>query len=218
MNSEQIYDIAVSFAGEQREYVRTTVTACKARGLRVFFDEDKTNEWWGKNFIQEQRRAYSSQTRFFVPFFSSDYLAKPIPMDEFSSAMMTAVKLGGGYILPVIIGNADVPPELLHPHIGYLRSEHFTAEQLADELVKKVRSAERAGQPEANVGKVVGDALKARLPKVTPANYSKYGELDKIFDLLAKRFQASAGQLRGSGFMCNVSARGDSITRSESVV
>ena len=212
MNSDQIYDIAVSFAGEQRGYVRETVAACKAKGLRVFFDEDKTNDWWGKNFIQEQRRTYSSQTRFFVPFLSSDYLAKPIPMDEFASAMMTAVKLGDGYILPVIMGKADVPAELLHPHIGYLRSEAFTPDQLADELVKKVKSAERTGQPEAPVGKVVGDALQVRLPKVTPSAYSKYNELDRIFDHLAERFQAGAQQLDGNGFMSNVRVRDDSIT------
>jgi hypothetical protein len=212
MNSNNIYDIAVSFAGEQRGYVRETVAACKAKGLRVFFDEDKTNDWWGRNFIQEQRRTYSSQTRFFVPFLSSDYLAKPIPMDEFASAMMTAVKLGDGYILPVIMGNADVPAELLHPHIGYLRSEAFTPDRLADELVKKVKSAERTGQPEAPVGKVVGDALQVRLPKVTPSAYSKYNELDRIFDHLAERFQAGAQQLEGNGFMTNVRVRDDSIT------
>jgi hypothetical protein len=211
MGSNQIYDIAVSFAGEQREYVRETVAACKTKGLRVFFDEDKTNDWWGKNFIQEQRRAYSSQTRFFVPFLSSDYLAKPIPMDEFSSAMMTAVKLGDGYILPVIMGNADVPAELLHPHIGYLRSESFTPDQMADELVKKVKSAERTGQAQASVGKVVGDALRVRLPKVTPSTYSRYDELDKIFNHLAEQFRAGALQLRDNGFMCNVRVRDDSI-------
>jgi len=212
MGSGQIYDIAVSFAGEQREYVRQTVAACKVKGLRVFFDEDKTNEWWGKNFVQEQRRAYSSQTRFFVPFLSSDYLAKPIPMDECSSAMMTAVKHGDGYILPVIMGNADVPPELLHPHIGYLRSEAYSPDQLADELVAKVKSAERAGQTEANVGKVVADALRVRLPRVTPSTYSKYDELDKIFYHLAERFQAGTRQLRDNNFMCNVRVRDDAIT------
>jgi hypothetical protein len=84
------YDLAVSFAGEQ------TVRACGELGLRVFYDRDVGNEWWGKNFIREQRKVYGSQTRFFVPFISSEYLAKPIPMDEFSSAMMTAVKQGDG--------------------------------------------------------------------------------------------------------------------------
>ena len=122
MASTHVYDIAVSFAGEQREYVRQTVASCKAKGLRASSTKIRPTTG-GKNFIQEQRRTYSSETRFFVPFLSSDYLAKPIPMDEFSSAMMTAVKQGDGYILPVIMGNADVPVELLHPHIGYLRSE-----------------------------------------------------------------------------------------------
>lgn len=126
--------------------------------------------------------------------------------------MMTAVKLGDGYILPVIMGNADVPAELLHPHIGYLRSESFTPNQPADELVKKVKSAERTGQAEASVGKVVGDALRVRLPKVTPSTYSKYDELDKIFNHLAEQFQAGALQLRDNGFMCNVRVRDDSIT------
>ena len=60
-----------------------------------------------------QRTAYSSQTRFFVPFLSTEYLSKPIPMDEFSSAMMTAVKQGDGYILPVLVGDVRVPADLL---------------------------------------------------------------------------------------------------------
>lgn len=109
------------------------------------------------------------------------------------------------------MGNADVPADLLHPHIGYLRSEKFTPDQLADELVKKVKSAERIGQPEASVGKVVGDALKVRLPKVTPATYSKYNELDRIFDHLAERFRADVQQLDSNGFVSNVSVRDDSI-------
>ena len=120
------YDIAVSFAGEQRDYVAQTVAACQALGLRVFYDKDKNNSWWGKNFIREQRTVYSSRTRFFMPFISAEYLSKPIPMDEFSAAMMTAVKQGDGYILPVLMDDAEVPPDLLHPHIHYLRARDYT--------------------------------------------------------------------------------------------
>jgi hypothetical protein len=76
--SAEIYDLAVSFAGEQRTYVEQVVRACQRRGLRVFYDRDMNNEWWGKSFIREQRKVYSSRTRFFVPFLSSEYLAKPI--------------------------------------------------------------------------------------------------------------------------------------------
>ena len=53
MSGEDIYDLAVSFAGEHRTYVERTVRACEALGLHVFYDRDKNNEWWGKNFIRE---------------------------------------------------------------------------------------------------------------------------------------------------------------------
>jgi hypothetical protein len=52
----QVYDIAVSFAGEQRPYVEATVNEAKKLGLRVFYDNDMNVEWWGKNFIVEQRK------------------------------------------------------------------------------------------------------------------------------------------------------------------
>lgn len=93
--------------------------AGQARGLRNFYDRDKGNEWWGKSFIREQRAIYGSQTRYFVPFISAEYLAKPIPMDEFSSAMMTAVERGDDYILPVVIGDVRISPDLLPPHTHF---------------------------------------------------------------------------------------------------
>ena len=70
------YDLAVSFAGEDRDYVEQTVGACGDLGLRVFYDRDMGNEWWGKNFIREQRKVYGSQARYFVPFISTEYLCK----------------------------------------------------------------------------------------------------------------------------------------------
>jgi hypothetical protein len=177
MNSDQIYDIAVSFAGEQRDYVAQTVTACKALGLRVFYDKDKNNDWWGNSFIRDQRVVYSSRTRYFVPFISAEYLSKPIPMDEFSAAMMTAVKLGDGYILPVLMDDVEVPAELLHPHIGYLRSRDYTPSQLAEQIQQRVGAASKAGQAPAELGTVVSEALAVRMPKITPDSWSKYTEL-----------------------------------------
>lgn len=125
MDDEQ-YDLAVSFAGEHRDYVERTVRACQSLGLKVFYDRDKNNDWWGGNFIREQRAVYSSKTRRFVSFISSEYLSKPIPMDEFSAAMMTAVKQGDGYILPVLMDETVIPIDLLHPHIHYLRAKDYT--------------------------------------------------------------------------------------------
>lgn len=210
--TDKPYDLAVSFAGEQRDYVANTVAACKARGLKVFYDKDKNNDWWGGNFIREQRSVYSSQTRFFVPFISTEYLAKPIPMDEFSAAMMTAVKQGDGYVLPVLMDDVRVPTDLLHPHIHYLRASEYTPEELANQLAQKVGSSRQTGTPPTELGPVVERALQLRLPKVVPDQWSKYEELDRVFDLLATRFAEGAPQLRASGFICTVRPSHDRLT------
>ncbi|MGH3220488.1 MAG: TIR domain-containing protein [Streptosporangiaceae bacterium] len=213
MSSEnKIYDIAVSFAGEHRVYVEQTVEACGKLGLRVFYDRDMSNEWWGKNFIREQRKVYGSQARYFVPFISTEYLSKPIPMDEFSAAMMTAVKQGDGYVLPVLIGNVQVPPDLLHPHIHYLRAADFTPQQLAAQLQARVGHAEASGQETRNIASVVQEAMELRLPKVVPTDFSKYEELGVAFEYLGEQFTAAAPRLRTTGFICTVNRNQDRIS------
>ena len=203
-SSADRYDLAFSFAGEHRDYVEQTKNACERLGLKVFYDRDKNNEWWGKNFIAEQRRIYGALTRYFVPFISTEYLAKPIPFDEFQAAMMTAVKRGDGYILPVLIGDVQVPPELIHPHIHYLRTEHYSPADLAYEMQQRVGSASDARQQRRDIGEVVQEAIELRLPKVVPATFSRYKELQVVFDFLGAQFQAAIPRLDERGFVGTV--------------
>ncbi len=212
IGSEMNYDLAVSFAGEHRDYVEQTVRACEELGLRVFYDRDVSNEWWGKNYVREQRKVYASQTRYFVPFVSSEYLARPITMDEFSAAMMTAVKQGDGYVLPVLIGDVEIPHDLIHPHIHYLRARDHTPEQLAAQLQARVKQAETSGQEARNITTVVQEAMALRLPKVVPTDFSKYEELQVAFEYLGDQFQAAAPQLRTQGFICTVSRTHDRVS------
>lgn len=206
------YDVAVSFAGEHRAYVEAVVDAAKALGLRVFYDRDMTNELWGQNFLTAFRKVYSSQARFFVPFISGEYLAKPYPRDEFSYAMLGAVERGDGYILPVLMDDSEVPPELLNPHIGYLRASDYTPERLAEQLRIKVGLAQAAGQEPHDVGQVVKEALQVRLPKVQPETFSKFQELQNVYEYLATSLRDAGGQLNKSGFPTSVRRTDERIT------
>lgn len=132
------YDLAFSFAGEDRSYVRRTKVECEALGLSVMYDKDLSVSWWGENFLTEQRRIYGQRTRFFVPFISKHYFRKPIPTDEFAAAMWTDARQGGGYILPVLIGGITPPADRLHPHVGYLRAAEYPPARLAAALRDKV--------------------------------------------------------------------------------
>lgn len=161
------YDLAFSFAGSDRTYVEATKLACERLGLDVMYDRDLSNEWWGENYIIEQRVIYGRRTRYFVPFISHEYFRRPVPADEFAAALWTDVQRGGGYILPVIIGDVAVPPERLHPHIGYLRAEAHTPESLANELLRKVNNGKESpgGREPRGVDKFVGETLGLRPPR-----------------------------------------------------
>lgn len=133
------FDVAVSFAGEQRAYVEQFVRACEALGLTVLYDRDRTLELWGHNLIYEFRRWYGGTgPRYFVPFISAEYLAKPYPKDEFAAAAEQSFQRNDLYILPVIVGDVQVPPELLSPAVAYLRADDFDPAQLAEQMARKL--------------------------------------------------------------------------------
>ncbi len=207
MNKESSYDFAFSFAGEHREYVEKTVLACKALGLKVFYDKDKNNEWWGSNFISRQRDIYGSQTKFFVPFISPEYFQKSIPSDEFESAMMTAVERGDDYILPVIIGNPNIPANKLHRHTHYLQAKKYTPEQLAHELQQHLQEKAVA----EDIAVVLNDAVTRKMPKVIPSSFSKYEEQDVVLNFMEEQFKDALTQLRSQTGLIGTTKRKDDL-------
>ena len=47
------WDVVLSFAGAQRDYVGQVAGALKARGVRCFYDADEQIELWGKYLAEE---------------------------------------------------------------------------------------------------------------------------------------------------------------------
>ncbi|GIJ35074.1 toll/interleukin-1 receptor domain-containing protein [Micromonospora sediminimaris] len=138
-NNAEVYDIAVSFAGAQRDQVEAIVRACQALGLNVFYDKDKTVEFWGRNFITGMRTVYGATTRYVVPFLSREYLASAYPMDEYQTALVRAIEISAdSYLLPILVGPVEVPAELLSPAIGYLRLEDYEPARLAQIIADRV--------------------------------------------------------------------------------
>ncbi len=86
------------------------------------------------------------------------------------------------------------------------------SEELAQELARKVGKSREAGTPPAEIGPVVEHALELRLPKVVPEQWSKYEELERVFDHVAKRFTEGAPQLRSRGFICTVNRSHDRLS------
>lgn len=70
------FDVALSFAGEDREYVEEVALLLKAHGVRVFYDKFEEDKLWGKNLYEYLHNVYTKQAKFTVMFISKHYKEK----------------------------------------------------------------------------------------------------------------------------------------------
>ena len=61
---EPRWDVALSFASAQRDYVGQVAGTLKARGVRCFYDGDEVVELWGKDLAEEQLTAAETVAAF----------------------------------------------------------------------------------------------------------------------------------------------------------
>lgn len=180
------HDIAVSYAEGERSGVEEVLEACRQRGLTVLAGGEQTHDWWARKSGGDLPDA---RVRFFVPFVSA--------VDEFATAMLRAVLDGDRHVLPVLADDVVVPPELLHPHVTYLRRGE---PQLAEALATRVERAEAAGWERAPVAEVVTRARETAPPAVVPSAFSRYAEQDATLRYLGEQFAAAVPGLRRLGF------------------
>src|ERR1051326_2523809 len=87
----QIYefDVALSFAGEDRPYVNEVAEALKAASISVFLDADHVADMWGEDLVEYLDRVYRERAHFTMMFVSRHYAEKIWPTHERRSAMRT---------------------------------------------------------------------------------------------------------------------------------
>jgi len=136
------YDVCLSFAGEDRKYVKEVAdTLKKAGGLRVFYDEYEQVDMWGKDLYVHLDEIYQNTARYCVLFASKHYAQKVWTNHERQSAQARAMKQNSEYILPAKLDDTQIPG--LRPTIGYLDLKNIIPEELAKMIIKKV------GKPDA---------------------------------------------------------------------
>lgn len=135
-SSSPRFQVALSFAGEQRTYVRQVADALAARHIAVFYDEFQANTLWGTDGAEHFHQIYSQDTQYVVMFISAEYVTKAWTRQERRAAISRQMKDDGEYILPVRFDETEVPG--LPDTIQYLLADRFTPAQLAIEIAKKV--------------------------------------------------------------------------------
>jgi hypothetical protein len=131
-----LFDVALTYASEQREYVRAVATTLHAHGITYFFDEEQRLDLWGRNLLDVADTTYRLSSLFVAMFVSADYAKKMWPNVERQSAQSRAIQQAEPYILPIRFDDTDIPGLL--PATIYEDARKWSAEEIGALLAAKV--------------------------------------------------------------------------------
>jgi hypothetical protein len=139
------FDVALSFAGEDRKYANRLAKALTAEGIRVFYDKYEQNQLWGKDLYQHLQTVYRDKARFCVIFASRAYARKLWTKHELKQAQERAFRESREYILPLRLDDTKIPgvPET----VGYLDLRSVPVSDVVAMLVDKVRGSDPFADP-----------------------------------------------------------------------
>jgi hypothetical protein len=139
--AKRVYDVALSFAGEDRDYVEKVAENLKTMGITVFYDRFEQVDLWGKDLAEHLGEVYGKDSRFVVLFLSKAYATKAWPNHEKQFAMGRRLSGEKERILPVRFDDTEIAG--LPMTVGYLDLRALTPQKLTELIRQKVDSDER---------------------------------------------------------------------------
>lgn len=132
------YDLAISFAGEQREIARGLAERLDAAGYSIFFDEFHQAELWGSDLTTALGSVYANDARWCLVLVSEDYIRKPWTNLERQNALFRFMQQRTGYLLCLSIDGSKLPG--LPAVVGYLDIHGHNEEHIYSLLLQKLGS------------------------------------------------------------------------------
>lgn len=130
-----VYEVVLSFAGEERGYVETVASLLKNADVSLFYDRYEEVTLWGKDLTEHLDKVYRS-ARYCVMFVSRNYADKVWTNHERKSALARAVQEKGEYILPVRFDDTELPG--LRHSLGYVDARVKSPEQVTEMILRKL--------------------------------------------------------------------------------
>lgn len=135
-NGAQEYDVALSYAGEDRGYVERVATLLREAGVRVFYDKFEEADLWGRNLADHLGDVYEKRSKFIVIFASKHYAAKQWTNHERKHAQARAIAEQRVVILPAKFDDTEVTG--LPNTVGYLDLRKIGPESLVERILQKL--------------------------------------------------------------------------------
>lgn len=130
------FDVALSFAGEDRKYVESVANELRSRRVKVFYDKYERVGMWGKDLYSHLDDVYRNKARYCIIFISKYYAKKLLTNHERRSAQARALSESQEYILPARFDATEIPG--FPPTIDYIDLNITTPHELAKMLIQKI--------------------------------------------------------------------------------
>jgi len=130
------WDVAISFAGENRNVAEEFRDECKKRGIEVFYDFDQQAMLWGKDLNKILTDVYRSEAQFMVILISKDYPEKDWTNFEFINGKDAEKERSLEYLLPLRLDDTNIVG--LKDTIGRIDLRKINMEKVVDVLSEKL--------------------------------------------------------------------------------
>lgn len=143
MDETYKYDVALSFAGEDRKYVEEVALFLKKKNIAVFYDYFEEETLWGKNLISYLEEIYTHKSKYCVIFISQYYVQKEWTCYESAAAMVRLLDSNmkqKEYLLPVKFDETKVSGVL--STIGFIDGKKKTPDELGNLIIKKLHTSD----------------------------------------------------------------------------
>ncbi|HEX8247797.1 MAG TPA: COR domain-containing protein [Pyrinomonadaceae bacterium] len=132
------FDVALSFAGEDREYVEKVYEELKRNNVSVFYDKDEDISLylWGKELIEALDEVYRKRSKYVVMFVSENYQRKVWTKLESRSTLANALNEQREYVLPARFDDTEIPGLL--PTIKFEDLRNEKPQNFARRIIRKL--------------------------------------------------------------------------------
>ena len=145
-NDEFEYDVALSFAAEDRATADKFADLLKSKGIKVFYDKYEPAAMWGKDLVDHLVNIYARKARYCVLFISRHYPLSKWTEEERMSAQERAFRDANEYILLILLDDVEVPG--ITETTGYRDLRQHSVESIVNVLEQKlVKTKGRSGLP-----------------------------------------------------------------------
>jgi hypothetical protein len=149
------YDVCLSFASEQRDYVAEVAHLLRDNEVEVFYDSYETADLLGRDLIEHMSEIYGRRSRWCLLFASADYRRKVWPNLERAAAVDRALTDAKAYVVPVRFDETSIPG--VRDSLGHVDARRTSPGELVAVMLRKLgRTADPPGVA-ACVLTVVGD-------------------------------------------------------------